>query len=85
MVALFGRRRLEAEDLAALRIDPRHHVLDRAVLAGRVHRLEDQQQRVGVLRIQLLLLFRQLGDTLVKQFSGFLLVLDDRSSPDRSP
>jgi len=36
-------RVLEAEDLAALRVHARHHVADRAVLAGSVHRLEDQQ------------------------------------------
>ena len=33
--------RLEASDLAALGVDPGQHVLDRAVLAGRIHRLED--------------------------------------------
>ena len=38
-----GARMFEAEDLAALRIDARHHVLDGAIFAGRIHRLEDQQ------------------------------------------
>src|SRR5262249_20575537 len=40
MIELFGARLLEGMDLAALRIDARHHVLDRAVLAGRIHRLK---------------------------------------------
>src|SRR5260370_28536847 len=38
----------EAENLAALWVDARHHVLDDAVLAGRIHRLENQQQRIAV-------------------------------------
>ena len=42
--------------------DAAHHVLDRAVLAGRVHRLEHQQQRAPVLRVQLVLLFRKPAD-----------------------
>jgi hypothetical protein len=43
---------LEAEDLAALRIDAGHDVLDRAVLARRVHRLKNQQQRVAVVGVK---------------------------------
>jgi hypothetical protein len=36
----------EAEYLAALWIDAGHHMFDRAVLAGGIHRLEDQQHRL---------------------------------------
>ena len=43
--------------LAALRIDAGHHVLDGAVLAGRVHRLEDRQHRPAILRVERLLQF----------------------------
>ena len=43
VVELFVGRRLEGEDLAALRVDAGHDVLDGAVLAGGVHGLEDQQ------------------------------------------
>ena len=50
-----GPRRLEAGHLHALRVHPRHHVLDRAVLAGRVHRLEHAEHRPFVLRVELLL------------------------------
>ncbi len=35
------RRRLERMHVATLRIDPRHHMLDRPVLARRIHRLEN--------------------------------------------
>ena len=49
------RRRLECRNAASLRIDPGHHMLDGAVFSGGVHRLEDQQQRPAVLRVQLFL------------------------------
>jgi hypothetical protein len=44
IVLQFSRARmLEAEYLAALRVDPRHDVLDRPVLSRRVHGLKNQQ------------------------------------------
>ena len=46
-----GARVLEAEHLAALRIDAGHHVPDGAVLSGGVHRLKDQQHRIAVGRV----------------------------------
>jgi hypothetical protein len=49
VVEVLGRRDLEAVDRDALRVHPAHHVPDRAVLAGRVHRLEDDEQAVCVL------------------------------------
>ena len=49
VLQFLGARLLEAENLAALRIDPGHHVLDGAVLAGGVHRLKDQQDGIAVL------------------------------------
>ena len=45
---LFGARLLETGDLAALWVDPGHHVTNGAVLAAGVHPLEDQQQRITV-------------------------------------
>ena len=39
-------------DLAALRVDAGHDVLDGAVFAGRVHRLEDHQQGQRVLGVE---------------------------------
>ena len=52
VLELLGAGMLEAEDLAALRIDAGHHMLDGAVLARGVHRLEDDEQRVAVVRVQ---------------------------------
>ena len=49
VVELLRRRDLEAADLDALRIDPAHDVPDGAVLAGRVHRLEHDDDPVRVL------------------------------------
>ena len=60
VLQFLGARVLEAEDLAALRIDAGHDVPDRAVLAGRVHRLEDQQHGMAVRCVQALL---QLADS----------------------
>ena len=59
VVEVLRRGLLEREHLAALRIHARHHVLDRAVLAGGVHRLEDEQQRPAVLGVEHLLLLRE--------------------------
>ena len=55
MVQLLGRGRLEGVHLAALRVDAAHDVLDGAVLAGGIHGLEHQQQRVLVLGVEPLL------------------------------
>ena len=48
-------RLLERMDLAALRIDAFEDALDGAVLARRIHALEDHQQRPAVLRVEPLL------------------------------
>jgi hypothetical protein len=55
VVEFLRRRLLERGDLAALRVDALEHALDRTVLAGGVHALEDQQQRPAVLRVELFL------------------------------
>jgi hypothetical protein len=46
MCQAIASHRLRPEDLAALRIDARHDVPDSAILAGRVHCLENQQHRI---------------------------------------
>jgi len=51
MFQLLGAGLFETENLAALRIDPGHDVPDGTVLAGSVHPLKDQQQRIAVGRI----------------------------------
>ena len=63
-----GARMFETENLASLRIDAGHHVLDRAVFAGRVHRLENQQQCMTVSRVLKLLHRAQLRNVLRQQF-----------------
>src|SRR6185503_17429708 len=57
-----GAWMLEAEDLAALRIDSGHHVLDRSVLSGRIHGLEDQEDGRAFGRVERLLLRTQLRE-----------------------
>jgi hypothetical protein len=49
VIELLVRWRFEAVDEHALRVDSRHHVLDRAVLAGSVHSLQDEQTGVHIL------------------------------------
>ena len=44
VVEFLARGRLEAPDFAALRVHTGHDVLDRRVLAGRVHRLEHDEE-----------------------------------------
>ena len=50
-------------------------MLDRAVLAGRIHGLEDQQQGPAVLRVQPVLKLGEDLDALLQRFLGFGLVL----------
>ena len=76
VVAFLGRRRLEAENLATLRVDAAHDVADGAILARGIHRLEHQQDAVGVLCVQPVLLGSQHLDTLLQQPHGLLLVFD---------
>ena len=51
-----GAGMLEAEDLAALRVDPGHHMPDGTVFSGRIHRLKDQQDGVAIGCVEKLLL-----------------------------
>src|SRR5450759_5267571 len=64
---------LEAVHLRALRVQPRHDMLDQAVLAGRVHGLQDDQQRALILRVQLILVLPQVRNTLLQLALGILL------------
>ena len=50
VVEFLARRLLEREDLAALRIYAGHDVFDRAVLAGRIHRLKMSSRTSGPAR-----------------------------------
>ena len=55
---------LKLIDLAALGIHARHHVLDRAVLAGGIHRLKNDEDRPTVSGIEPVLGLGQCGDIL---------------------
>src|SRR5215471_19011226 len=74
MLQLEGGRLFEACDLAALRIDAFEDVLDRRVLAGRVHPLQDQKHRPAVLGVKLLLEFAQELAVGLETLFGLLLV-----------
>jgi hypothetical protein len=54
-----GALRLHADVEHALRVHARHHVLDRAVLARRIHRLEHAQQRPSGIGVEQRLQLRQ--------------------------
>ena len=73
VIELLGRRRLEREDLDALRVDAGKDMLDRAVLSRRVHGLEDQQHTPLVLGVEGLLKRRDALNRLPEQRLGFLL------------
>ena len=64
---------LEAEHLAALRIDAGHDVLDRAVLARGVHRLKNQQQRITIVRVEQILVLAHFLDVGGEQFFVMLV------------
>ena len=68
MLHLFGARLFEAENLASLRIDSGHDVPDRAVLAGGVHPLKNQQQRITVGSVVKILQRTQLLNLFCKKF-----------------
>ena len=73
VIEFFRRGRFETEDLRALRVHARHDVLDDAILARRVHRLQNDEQGIVVLGVQPVLLLGQLLDAVGQQFSGLLL------------
>ena len=75
VLELGGAGLLEAFHVASLRIDARHDVPNRAILAGRVHALKDDQQRVAIGAVEQLLLIAQRGDVLLEQGAIFLLRL----------
>jgi len=73
MLQIFGARLFETEHLAALRIDAGHNVPDGPVLAGRVHCLEDQQDRVAIRRVMQTSQFAQLLNVLLQKLVILLL------------
>ena len=55
VVLFFTVRLLEGNDMDAIRIQMREDVLDRPVLACRIHRLQDDDEPIGTLCIELCL------------------------------
>src|SRR5664279_694135 len=81
MLQLFGARLFEAENLTALRIDPRHDVPDGAVLTGRVHPLKNQQQRIAVGGVVKLLQRAQLPNMFFQKLSLIHISEPTRRTP----
>ena len=81
VVEFLGRGLLERVDLAPLRVDAAHDVLDRAVLAGAVHGLEYDEHGMRVVRPQYFLRASQRGEVRLQVGlrSGFELVLPQLS------
>ena len=80
VIKIFQGGLLERVHLAPLRVHPRHDVADGAILAGGVHRLEQQQQGVAVLGVELVLLLGQPLDPLLQQFPGHRLLVGPKAS-----
>src|SRR5262249_45015128 len=59
------------------------NVLDQAVLAGRIHALEDQQQRPAVLGVELLLHVFELFDAVVEQLLRVVLLEVETAAASR--
>ena len=75
MIQFFGGRLLETVHLGPLWIEAGHHVLNHAVLSGRIHRLDDDQYAIVVLRVKLSLQIPHCQDVLLQTFLGFLFRL----------
>ena len=81
VIQLLARRLLEVEHLAARRIDAGKQGVDRAVLAGGVHGLEDQQQRMAVLRVEQPLLAADVAHGAAPQFAELVVSRGIRRRP----
>jgi hypothetical protein len=68
----------EAVDLAALGVHSGHHVPDGAVLASRIHRLENQEDGVAVTCVKKSLQAAQFLDLIFQEFVVLLLRLVHR-------
>ena len=67
MLDLDGARVAEAVYRAALRVNTGEHVLDAAILAGGVHGLKDDQQRLAAGSVEALLQVAHTLDVLLEQ------------------
>jgi hypothetical protein len=69
VLPFFGARLLETEHLASFRIDTGQDVPDRAVLAGGIHALKNEEQRILAGGIEKLLQRAQLNNVFFQQLS----------------
>src|SRR4029077_13222351 len=76
LIELARRRDLEAFDAHTLRVEATHHVADRPVLARRIECLKNDQDAVGVLSCEPLLVFRQQPDPVIQEADTVFLLLD---------
>src|ERR1700730_13548974 len=72
MLQLRFRRGLKGIDLTALRIHPRHHMLDSTVLPRRVHALENEQNSPTILGVKFVLQLSQARNTLLQSLVRML-------------
>jgi len=72
VVQLLGGGLFKGTDLHPLRVDAAHHVLDGAVLAGRVESLQDQERAVRVLGGEPVLILGEEIDAVGEQAGGLL-------------
>src|SRR5690242_2678547 len=64
----------EGYDVATLRVDRGHHMLDRAVFSAGIHALQHDEQSVAAIGVEPILQAAQLQDQLLRLFFGGLLV-----------
>ncbi len=69
MLKLLGAGMFEAKNFAALRVDARHHVFDHAILARGVHRLEDEENGIAIVRVEQILECTETVDLGREQFA----------------
>src|ERR1700675_1534087 len=79
VIEFLRRWLLERVDLASLRIDAGHHVFDRAILPGRIHRLKNHQQAPSILRVKSVLQLRHLMDAALEKLGSIFLGLEAAS------
>src|SRR2546429_2432939 len=75
-VQFLRARGFERVNVAALRVDAGHDVLDGAVFAGGVHGLKDEQKSPTILRVKHFLEVAEAGDAVFEQALRGALVLD---------
>ena len=74
MSDLFLGQLLEHLDFASLRIDDRHHVTDRFILARRIHSLKDHHQSVRLMRHEISVMHGKIVSQASERLAGVIVV-----------